>query len=152
MVKCHFCGKLLSDGEGFLITVSEKTNKMSNYVIRATNPGFDPPHSAGYIHIFACTNSNCTQQLTNLFKKKGDKGHCYIATACYNDYNAPEVLVFREFRDKYLLKNAFGSSFVKIYYKYSPYLANKLKKHMLINRLVKMIILDKIYKLLKNKI
>jgi hypothetical protein len=79
----------------------------------------------------------------------GSKKQCYIATACYGNCDAPEVMVFREFRDKYLLKNSAGISFVKFYYRYSPYWAEKLKRRLLINKLIKKIILDPVYRFLK---
>ena len=53
---------------------------------------------------------------------KAEKG-CFIATACYGDYNAPEVLVLRQFRDSRLLTNSFGKLFVAIYYATSPFFA-----------------------------
>ncbi len=77
---------------------------------------------------------------------------CYIATACYGNYDAPEVITFRNFRDKKLLNNSYGKSFVKFYYKYSPFWANKLKNYPNINQFVRKIILDNIYFLLRNKV
>ena len=38
----------------------------------------------------------------------------------YGSYDAPEVLVLRDFRDRVLLKYQIGKLFVKTYYKYSP--------------------------------
>lgn len=73
---------------------------------------------------------------------------CYIATACYGDYNAPQVITFRNFRDTYLLKSRIGNRFVKFYYKYSPFIAEKLKNHVLINKIVRKVFLDIIYELL----
>lgn len=49
-----------------------------------------------------------------------DDKHCFIATATYGSQMAPEVQAFREFRNKYLLTNAFGKSLVKAYYKFGP--------------------------------
>lgn len=49
---------------------------------------------------------------------------CFIATAVYKDYDHPQVVTLREFRDKHLLTNGIGSLFVKYYYKYSPRFAN----------------------------
>ena len=74
--------------------------------------------------------------------------NCYIATACYGDYNAPQVLVFRKFMDDYLLKSKIGTKVVNLYYRYSPYLAKKLNNYLFINKLVKIIILNPIYKTL----
>lgn len=45
---------------------------------------------------------------------------CYIATAVYGSYDAPEVRVLRKFRDSKLLPYLPGRIFVKIYYAISP--------------------------------
>ena len=59
--------------------------------------------------------------------EKEEKGGCYIATAVYGSYEAPEVLTLRLFRDEVLQKNFFGRLFVKTYYFLSPPVAEKLK-------------------------
>jgi parallel beta-helix repeat protein len=45
---------------------------------------------------------------------------CFIATAVYGYYSAPEVQTLREFRDHYLLTNGPGRAFVEWYYRYGP--------------------------------
>jgi cold shock CspA family protein len=55
------------------------------------------------------------------------KGYCFIATAVYEDYNHPQVMILRQFRDKYLLTNRLGTKFVDVYYKYSPVYADYVK-------------------------
>lgn len=74
-------------------------------------------------------------------KKTGSNGGggngCYIATMAYGDYNAPEVLVLRNFRDDILLKSSFGKLFVRSYYRYSPYFVEKLKTKKRINCLIR---------------
>jgi hypothetical protein len=42
---------------------------------------------------------------------------------------APDVMVLRHFRDDYLLTNSLGRAFVRVYYKYSPPLADYIAKH-----------------------
>ena len=56
----------------------------------------------------------------------GSDSGCYIATMSYGSYDAPQVLVLRQFRDKFLQKYGWGRSFIKWYYKTSP---GFVKKH-----------------------
>ena len=56
------------------------------------------------------------------------KGGCFIATACYGNYNATEVLVLRNYRDNVLLKTSIGRVAVEIYYLISPPIARLLDK------------------------
>ena len=53
--------------------------------------------------------------------EKEKKSYCFIATACYGDYDAPEVLILREYRDDVLLKTLLGRIFTKLYYAISPF-------------------------------
>lgn len=68
---------------------------------------------------------------------------CYIATAVYGSYDAPEVLVLRRFRDEVLSKSMPGRAFIRSYYAVSPPVARRLENAGRINRLVRRM-LDKI--------
>jgi len=59
----------------------------------------------------------------------GTGSGCFIATAAFGSYLAPDVMVLRAFRDKYLLTNPLGSAFVDVYYRLSPPLANFIAQH-----------------------
>ena len=62
-------------------------------------------------------------------KQQQTSSSCFIATACYGNYNAPEVLILRKYRDDVLLNTIIGTAFVKFYYFVSPPLAKQLEKY-----------------------
>lgn len=62
---------------------------------------------------------------------------CYIATMAYGDYEHPQVMILRQFRDEVLDKSAFGKWFIKNYYHYSPKLVEKLKNKKGINTIIR---------------
>jgi len=64
--------------------------------------------------------SGSYQRSASSSSSSSNDGNCYIATMVYGSYDAPEVLVLRNFRDRVLMKSIFGKMFVKTYYKYSP--------------------------------
>jgi hypothetical protein len=76
-------------------------------------------------------------------------GGCYIATAVYGSYDAPEVLTLRRFRDEFLVKSVVGRGFVKTYYRFSPPIAKKLEHAKHINLFVRKL-LDKLVQWLEG--
>jgi len=86
-----------------------------------------------------------TNNRANL-KSKG----CYIATICYEDRNAIEVQILKEFRDNRLSKTLAGRSFIYCYYSVSPYIAKKLVNTKRLNKFIKVFILDKIVRAIKR--
>lgn len=59
----------------------------------------------------------------------GKKGGCFIATSAYDSPLHPHVRILRDFRDKYLMPDKLGRTLIKIYYKYSPFVADLIVKH-----------------------
>ena len=75
-------------------------------------------------------------------KSTNKKEGCYIATAVYGSYDAPQVMTLRRYRDEILRATAFGRWFIRAYYRLSPPVAEKLKNAKHINKFVRSI-LDK---------
>ena len=67
-------------------------------------------------------------------------GSCYIATAVYQSYDAPQVLTLRRFRDQVLNQQAAGRAFIRFYYRVSPPIAKKMINAGRINRLARRIL------------
>ena len=49
--------------------------------------------------------------------------HCFIATACYGNHNATEVLLLRQYRDEIMIHHWIGRIAIDIYYFFSPPIA-----------------------------
>jgi hypothetical protein len=66
---------------------------------------------------------------------------CFIATACYGDYDAPEVIVLRKYRDEVLYQTEAGKIFVKIYYSVSPTFAKVIRQSVYFRNITRRILL-----------
>ena len=55
----------------------------------------------------------------------GSDSGCYIATMSYGSYDAPQVLILREFRDRFLDRFKAGRAFIAWYYRTSPTFVEK---------------------------
>lgn len=62
---------------------------------------------------------------------------CFVATAIFGSYDAPEVIKLRFFRDHYLSRGIAGHSFIALYYKIGPSLASFVKKRPVLKQLLK---------------
>lgn len=67
---------------------------------------------------------------------------CFVATACYGDENAREVVILRHFRDTVLLKSRLGTLWVQAYYAFSPPVARLLNKHQPLRVFVRKYLLE----------
>lgn len=84
-------------------------------------------------------NALDTSKINNNYNNKPNGG-CYIATAVYGSYEAPEVLILRRFRDETLAISNLGRLFIRTYYKFSPPIALKLEKTKWLNNIIKKIL------------
>lgn len=65
-------------------------------------------------------------------------GHgCFIATAAYGSPLDRHVATLRTFRDRFLLTNSWGTSFVRCYYRHSPPMAQYIARHDILRFVVR---------------
>lgn len=67
-------------------------------------------------------------------------GPCFIATAAFENVQAPEVAYLRNFRDQTLTKSSLGRNFISAYQKLSPPMANIIARSQILKRLSRSII------------
>lgn len=96
---------------------------------------------------YTCSQCEATIKGTFIMGEEG----CFIATACYGDYNAKEVLVLRQFRDEKLLKTSFGKLFVQLYYFVSPSLAAIISKSNFLRKFIRKYFLQPIISKLQRQ-
>lgn len=89
------------------------------------------------------------ERIDNYKNSLAPKQGCYIATMAYGNYNHPQVIELRKFRDEVLKKSVIGNSFISFYYKYSPKLVRRLENKEYINKIIKKS-LDKFIEFLKG--
>lgn len=67
----------------------------------------------------------------------GGNSGCYIATMAYGDYDHPQVIELRRFRDEVLLKSRLGAYCVDFYYWISPKMVEVFKNKKNINSTIR---------------
>jgi len=88
------------------------------------------------------------QEADSIMKNEG----CFIATACYGNYESVEVLEFRKFRDRILAKSFWGRKFISVYYVVSPPMASLINKSEISKRIVRDFFLSPLRKLIRSQI
>lgn len=81
------------------------------------------PEAYNYNEIFTTVNES--------------KSGCFIATATYGDFNHPNVVLLRNYRDMVLVNYFIGRLLIKIYYKISPGISKYVEKSDCLKRLLK---------------
>ena len=116
----------------------------------------DARSDSGDTALSAAVKSGKTE-IVNILKSRGahlaaaqTPAGCFIATACYGDINASEVLVLREYRDNHLLPSKVGAAIVSVYYVVSPVIARTLTRHPRAAQCIKNRILNPIVRMLSN--
>lgn len=62
---------------------------------------------------------------------------CYVATMVYGNYNHPQVVALRGFRDDTLQHSALGRAFIRFYYRNSPRWVEKMRGKKTINSIIR---------------
>ncbi len=70
------------------------------------------------------------------------KNGCFVATACYGNYDHPVVMELRHFRDDCLETSNAGQTFLKWYYQWSPSFANFIGKNTALKTLARVLIVN----------
>lgn len=74
---------------------------------------------------------------TMLHKANIKTGNCFIASIAFEDRNDPTLVILRQFRNQVLLTKSGGRHFVRLYYRFSPGLANRLQHFSAIRRILR---------------
>jgi hypothetical protein len=78
----------------------------------------------------AATNrGTATAFLSSGSSDSGSSKSCFVATVCYGNQQAREVVLLRSFRDKYLMRDYRGREFVALYYIFGPRFASMIKNN-----------------------
>lgn len=88
------------------------------------------------VHSQNLSSADKTSQSEHVAPAQKKEG-CYIATAVYGSYDAPEVRVLRRFRDETLRQTKWGRLFIRVYYRLSPPVAEKLRNAKTLNGMVR---------------
>ena len=59
-------------------------------------------------------------------KKTADA--CFVVTATMGDFNHPDVILLRQFRDVWIRKQSWGTAFIETYYRVGPTLASFIER------------------------
>lgn len=72
--------------------------------------------------------------------KSGKKEGCYIATMVYGDYDHPQVIILRNFRDNSLRPSITGRKLIEVYYRVSPEIVKRTKHFPIVHRLIRTVL------------
>jgi DNA polymerase-3 subunit epsilon len=78
--------------------------------------------------------NNINTSITKLKVQSEPQSGCYIATMAYGNYDHPQVIILRRFRDNYLLTSKAGRFFVAFYYWLSPKLVTFCKGNLFVQK------------------
>jgi hypothetical protein len=95
-------------------------------------------------------NSTVSSERSGASGSSTKSSGCFIATACYGSYDAPEVMDLRQFRDNVLLMSVTGRLFVRLYYTVSPPIARLIARSNARKTWVRLLLVGPIIKSVKR--
>jgi hypothetical protein len=113
--KCYVCGTISAPADNYRIENLDNGTVYSVAVV-----AIDDYKNVSYVSEVVDASPAPTTDFAEHYTASGgsaDGDYCFIATAVYGDKNHPFVKILRVFRNKFLLTNSAGRSFVKWYYK-----------------------------------
>jgi hypothetical protein len=131
----------IGDGRGFSIEFDIAKGKYLGELSQSTMLKSKPPL------IFKIDDRSIEILLKNLCTGKnvqvGLKAEvCLIATSVYGSYDAPPVLIFRQFRDQVLLRSRTGRLIVNGYYLFSPGIAVMISRRRWLRFIIRKCLLE----------
>ncbi|MCI5189741.1 MAG: hypothetical protein D3905_08055, partial [Candidatus Electrothrix sp. AS4_5] len=66
---------------------------------------------------------------------------CFVATAAYGSLFHPAVQLLRDFRDRFMLDNAVSRSLVRLYYRYSPPIADMIHNSTVLRPMTRILLM-----------
>ena len=122
-----------------ICSASELTNALTASAIDMGDPGKDNIYGYGRLNLDIHSNIVCSGiNGSGAGIDGGGGGGCFIATAAYGSSVEPHVEILRRVRDRFLLNNRIGKSFVNFYTKYSPTAADFIVGHDILRMFVRM--------------
>jgi YVTN family beta-propeller protein len=128
-------GLAVTPDGNYIYVANKNSNTVSvirtsdNTVVNTINVGSAPISLGKFIGTILTDTDDGDDSGNNSGGDKGGGGGCFIATAAFGSYMEPHVKILRDFRDACLLTNRAGQSFVRLYYKYSPPVADFIADH-----------------------
>ena len=133
IVSCAL-GTLMGGGGSYNVTITVNMGVAGSQTNTAIVHSVNPEATAGD------NVSTSSVSVAAVATEGGGGGGCFIATAAWGSDMQDDVRYLRAFRDDYLLGNRAGRWFVRQYYRYSPPLADAIRRHPRLRALVRMML------------